>query len=75
MVNVDACPKLSEIENASRRFGCGHDKYGTSQYMCTPNKEKTSLVEFCYDGVMGIEEKGKWCDFRKRIWLNNQYLK
>lgn len=26
--------------------------------MCLPNVEKTSLVEFCHDGIMGIQEEG-----------------
>lgn len=54
------CPKNeTEAYNASDRLNCSTDKYGTNQYMCVPNKEKTSLVEFCYDGVMELENNGK----------------
>lgn len=60
MTNVDVCPKnKTEADNASDRLNCSTDKYGTSQYMCVPNKEKTSLEEFCYDGVMELENNGK----------------
>lgn len=54
------CPKnKTEVNEASTRIGCGVDAYGNSQYMCIPNEKKSSLVEFCFNGVMGIEEKGK----------------
>lgn len=53
------CPKnKTEVNEASTRIGCGVDAYGNSQYMCIPNEKKSSLVEFCFNGVMGIEEKG-----------------
>lgn len=56
---VDVCPENEhDVLGASRRLGCGNDIYGHNQYMCIPNKEKTSLVEFCFQGVMGIVEKG-----------------
>lgn len=56
---VNVCPN-TEHDNiqASRRLGCGNDRYGNNQYMCIPNKKKTSLVEFCFQGVMGIVQKG-----------------
>lgn len=44
---------------ASKRLRCGDDIYGNNQYLCLPNKNKTSLVEICFQGVMGIVEKGK----------------
>lgn len=54
------CPKNEhDVIQASNRLGCGNDIYGNNQYMCIPNKEKTSLVEFCFQGIMGIVEKGK----------------
>nr|XP_022290155.1 uncharacterized protein LOC111101829 [Crassostrea virginica] len=57
---VLVCPKTQEeVKHASNRLGCGNDQYGNNQYMCLPNVEKTSLVEFCHDGIMGIQEEGK----------------
>ena len=59
MFSVSKCPKnLKEVKDASKRLGCGRDKFNKDQYMCTPNEEKTSLVEFCHEGIMGIKEKG-----------------
>ncbi|XP_062610390.1 uncharacterized protein LOC134272157, partial [Saccostrea cucullata] len=56
---VDSCPQnLTEAINASTRLGCGRDKYNNDQYICLPNIEKTGLVEFCHDGIMGIIQKG-----------------
>lgn len=56
---VNECPtNLTEIAAASKRLECVNDKYGNNQYLCVPDKEKTSLVELCYDGIMGIQEKG-----------------
>ena len=61
MFTVDACPKnLEDVENASKRLACGKDFYGNNQYMCLPNEEKTSLIEFCEMGYMGIVPKGKY---------------
>ena len=59
MARVSACPKSkTDVKKAGEKNGCGKDKYGNNQYMCLPNEEKTSLVEFCYDRVMGIEYQG-----------------
>lgn len=59
MGDVDTCPKnLTEVIKASRRLGCGKDEYGNNQYMCLPNVEKTSLIEFCFQGIMGLQPKG-----------------
>lgn len=59
MFRVNACPKnQTEVEKAGKILGCGEDIYGHNQYMCLPNKEKTSHYEFCYKGVMGIENGG-----------------
>lgn len=56
---VSDCPtELTEVVEASQRLECDNDKYGNNQYMCVPNKDKTSLVEFCYDGIMGIQKEG-----------------
>lgn len=59
MVFVSSCP-ITEAEffKASQRIGCGSDINGHNQYICIPNEEKTSLVELCYNEVMGIREKG-----------------
>lgn len=43
---------------ASKKRGCGYDLFNRSQYICLPNKEKTSLVEICYNEQMGLREKG-----------------
>lgn len=59
MARVSTCPKnLTEVEVASTRLKCGADDHGHSQYMCLPNVEKTSLVEFCYKDTLGIRQKG-----------------
>lgn len=56
---VSNCPKNQhEVIKASRRLQCVNDKNGNNQYLCLPMKEKTSLVEFCFDADMKIEEKG-----------------
>lgn len=63
MAMVKECPKsLMETEKASKRLQCGVDKNGDNQYICVPNEEKTSLVEFCYDGTMGVNKKGVCCN-------------
>lgn len=57
---VDNCPpNPAEIEIASKKLKCVNDIYGNNQYICVPNFNKTSLVEFCFDGVMGIHKKSK----------------
>lgn len=59
MFTVNTCPSTwNEVKKASKRLGCGNDMFGKDQYMCLPNTEKTSLIEFCYNGIMGIKEKG-----------------
>ena len=58
---VDKCPSnLTEKEKASKRLGCGSDKYGNNQYICVPNVNMTNLVEFCFNGLMGTQEKGMY---------------
>lgn len=58
-VLVNVCPRNKHgVIQASERLGCGNDTYGNNQYLCLPNKNKTSLVEFCFQGGMGIVEKG-----------------
>lgn len=60
MALVDLCPNNSTtVTEASKSLGCGHDEYGNSQYLCLPNANLSSLVEFCYDGIMGLQDKGK----------------
>lgn len=60
MALVEDCPtNLHATENASKRLGCNQDIYGNNQYICVPNVEKTSLVEFCFKGIMGILDKGR----------------
>lgn len=56
---VTTCPSnLTEKLLASDRLGCKNDLYGNNRYMCAPNEAKTSLVEICIDGIMGILEEG-----------------
>ena len=56
---MNGCPRSStEVVAASSRLGCGVDDYGNSQYMCLPNVQKSSLVEFCSGDVMRMQEKG-----------------
>lgn len=56
---VSSCPRTEdEFFKASTRLGCGNDINGHNQYICIPNEEKTSLVELCYNEVMGVREKG-----------------
>nr|XP_022287166.1 uncharacterized protein LOC111099930 isoform X2 [Crassostrea virginica] len=58
MTGLDTCPSdLREKEAASLKLGCDKDKYGNDQYVCLPRKDKTSLLEVCYDDVMGLVEK------------------
>ena len=60
MKYTNECPSsLSEVEKASKRLGCGNDKFGNNQYLCLPSEEKDSLIEFCHNGVMGLQEKGR----------------
>lgn len=64
MVLVSVCPRSKhDVMQASKRLRCGDDIYGNNQYLCLPNKNKTSLVEFCFQGVMGIVEKGNCLEF------------
>lgn len=42
MALVNACPKNEhDVIQASKRLGCGNDRYGNNQYLCLPNKKKT----------------------------------
>lgn len=60
MASVEKCPEtLTAVNESSKQLNCGIDTYGNNQYMCLPNMEKSSLVEFCYDGIMGIQKEGK----------------
>nr|XP_022295196.1 uncharacterized protein LOC111105290 isoform X1 [Crassostrea virginica] len=56
---VNICPKtIKEIHKSSRKLNCSKDEYGNNQYLCLPNVEKTSLVEFCHTGTMGLQPDG-----------------
>lgn len=58
MFFVDNCPtNQAEIAEASKRLECKNDTYGNNQYICVPNLKISSLVEFCFDGIMGIHKK------------------
>ena len=59
MARVDVCPEnLATITKASKRLGCDKDEYGNDQYICLPTVDMSSLVEFCYNGIMGYYKKG-----------------
>ena len=56
---VNICPKTTEeVHKSSRMLNCSKDEYGNNQYLCLPNVEKTSLVEFCHTGTMGLQPDG-----------------
>lgn len=60
MASLNVCPKdRNEVQLAAKRLQCNKDIFGNNQYMCIPNENKTSLVEFCNNGTMGLEDKGK----------------
>ena len=68
MIQVETCPETpDEIKKASEALACGNDVFQHNQYMCLPNVEKTSLVEFCYDWIMGIQVEG----IIKTNWKNH----
>nr|XP_022286456.1 uncharacterized protein LOC111099463 isoform X2 [Crassostrea virginica] len=59
MASVEKCPEtLTAVNASSKQLNCSIDTYGNNQYMCLPNAEKSSLVEFCYNGIMGIQVEG-----------------
>lgn len=59
MLSVVACPKNQfDVDSASKRRNCSKDRYENNQYMCIPNKDKTSLVEFCHEGNFKLVDKG-----------------
>ncbi|XP_062573904.1 uncharacterized protein LOC134235775 [Saccostrea cucullata] len=56
---VDSCPTTNVTwYEAGARLNCSHDFFNRLQYLCIPNQEKTTLLEFCYDKIMGLYEKG-----------------
>lgn len=68
MSSVEACPTNQfEINSASLRRNCSKDDYKNNQYMCIPNKEKTSLVEFCHEGNLKLIDEGKYCNCNQMI--------
>lgn len=75
MALVNVCPKNQfDVIQASKRLGCGYDIYGNNRYLCIPNENKTSLVEFCFQGIMGIVDKGK-LNCRKEINIFSLFIK
>ena len=64
MARIDSCPENSSTATeASRKLGCANDEYGNNQYLCLPNVNLSSLVEFCYEGIMGLQENGMIFNF------------
>lgn len=74
MAQVDVCPgNLTAITKASQKLGCGNDEYENNQYLCVPNVDKSSLVEFCYDGIIGYQEKGIFLKLTFSTLINFYY--
>lgn len=72
MAFVKSCPTTKDTYlEASRRLGCLNDTYHHNQYMCLPNAEKTSLVEFCNNAIMGIQEKGCLNNFECNFYFTD----
>nr|XP_034333498.1 uncharacterized protein LOC117691479 isoform X1 [Crassostrea gigas] len=72
MALANFCPKNEhDVAQASKRLGCSNDTFGNHQYMCLPNKNKTSLVEFCFQGTMGMVEKGNCLEFSEGKWIHH----
>ncbi|XP_062579436.1 uncharacterized protein LOC134241391 [Saccostrea cucullata] len=56
---VESCPQnTEEVLESSIRLSCGQDRYGNDQYICVPNIDKSGLIELCYNGIMGMIERG-----------------
>lgn len=52
---MDECPKnKTEFEAAAKRRNCT----GDTRYLCAPDKNLTSLIEFCTDQKTALFEKG-----------------
>lgn len=52
---MDECPKNeTEFEAAAKRRNCTED----TRYLCAPDKNLTSLIEFCTDQKISLYEKG-----------------
>lgn len=77
MSSVAVCPKtLEELMKAANILGCGNDPYGNNQYLCLPNVDKTSLVEFCYGNLMGMFEQDPACqniDTKKHCYTSQSF--
>ncbi|XP_061192256.1 uncharacterized protein LOC133200480 [Saccostrea echinata] len=56
---VGSCPvNITGQNKAASRLKCGVDKFGNSQYLCVPNFRKTAIVEYCYNGTVGLQMPG-----------------
>ncbi|XP_062600548.1 uncharacterized protein LOC134262172 [Saccostrea cucullata] len=63
---VDSCPgNKTEYTTSATKLGCGVDENGRSQYVCVPNHERSTLVEFCYTSATGLFEKGNCLEVYK----------
>lgn len=58
-----------EIFKVLKRFNCGNDLYGNNQYICFFNEEKIFLVEFCFDGIIGLNERGMYDERLKKKYF------
>ncbi|XP_062613401.1 uncharacterized protein LOC134275166 [Saccostrea cucullata] len=66
---VEFCPRnASEVGVATIRLNCSDMKEFRNVYHCLPLSNLTLLVEFCYDGLSGLNEAGN-C-----VVLENQHL-
>ncbi|XP_062620581.1 uncharacterized protein LOC134282149, partial [Saccostrea cucullata] len=56
---VGSCPvNLTGQNEAASKLKCSVDKFGNGQYLCVPNFKKTTIVEYCYNGTVGLQMPG-----------------
>lgn len=65
---VDECPKNeTEFEAAAKRRNCT----GDTRYLCAPDKNLTSLIEFCTDQKISLYEKDNCIKLEGTGYLNH----
>lgn len=65
---VDKCPmNASEFRTAARKRNCS----GNSRYLCAPDKNLTSLIEFCTDQRRSLYEKDNCIKLEGSGYLNH----
>jgi hypothetical protein len=59
VTSVSACPQdSSSWKLASNRRNCTQDSSMKNRYICVPNEKQTRLLEFCYDQIRPLVQKG-----------------